>query len=429
MSFGVASSPRITNNRRGFAPRIVATRRFRLRESSGRNGGLSGGLMRKLTAIGIKNAADGKLQDGGGLILVKRGTSGKWVYRYSHLGKRREMGLGPWPIVTLAAARRLRDGWAAKLAEGIDPLTERDAHRAAEKAARARIDPTVAEAVGIAFERVTHTLRGGGARGRWRSPLDVHVIPRIGGRKLSEVTREEVVATLGPLWKAKPSTAAKAAHRLRIVYRECRAMGVHCDPGTVDAAKDMLGPLINNPTPITATPWQDIPALYAALSSTNVSDECLRWMILTVVRYTGCAGAHASEIEGNVWTVPAERMKGREGRTEPFRVPLVPAAVAIAERAAEFGGLLFSGHTGKPITSTALQKRLNTLGIAGRPHGFRTSFRTWAQDHAIDYEVAETCLAHRVAGKVERAYARSDLLDRRRAVMEQWAGFVTGIGL
>ena len=121
-------------------------------------------------------------------------------------------------------------------------------------------------------------------------------------------------------------------------------------------------------------------------------------------------------------------MKGRVGSVSDFRVPLSPEAVQLVEERKAFGGeYLFSARPGRPITDVSLEKRLTTIGEAGRPHGFRTSFRTWVQDtDACSYEVAETILAHTIGGRVERSYARSDLLERRRPVMERWGQFIMG---
>lgn len=385
-------------------------------------------MEKRLTATTVRKAGDGKLFDGGGLALVKKGTSGKWVYRYSHLGKRREMGLGSWPALSLADARKQRDTWAAELAAGRDPIAVRDARREAEMQERDRHDPTFAEMVDIVFEAKKATLRGGGTRGRWRSPLDLHVIPRFGRKRMSQIVSTDIKDALAPIWRTKYPTAEKAIGRTRKVFNEAKHMGFDCDPFTVDAAKRMLGDVIHKPTPIASTPWQDIPAVYDKLNSGNSGDLCLRFMMLTLVRLDAAAGAHQDEIERDIWTVPAERVKGYEGKVADFRCPLVPEAQEIAAEASRFSpGLLFPGDTRRPIGSRALELRLERKGEPGRPHGFRSSFRSWVQDtEACSWEVAETILGHQIGTKVERSYARSDLLERRRTVMEAWARFVTG---
>lgn len=384
-------------------------------------------MRHRLTALRIKSAAPGKLEDGGGLRLLKKAEgAGSWVYRYSHLGRRREMGLGPWPALSLPEARKARDRWAAELAAGRDPLAIREAEQAAERAARAYRDPTFAEAAQTVLDARAATLRGGGSRGRWLSPLTLHVIPKIGRKPLSQITPEDIRDALKPIWRSKHPTARKAIERTRLVFAECKLMGLPCDPFTVAAARRQLGAVAHRPQPTPSTPWQDMPALYARLETGLVSHDCLRWTMLTLVRIDGCRRARASEITDDVWTVPADRVKGREGVVTDFRVPLAPPAVDLArDLATMHGAVLFPGHGGRPISDRALEKAMDTLGESGRPHGFRASFRTWAEDTGVPWEVAETILGHTIKGKVERAYARSDLLERRRPVMEAWAAFLS----
>lgn len=386
-------------------------------------------MEKKLTAIAVKKAQEGKLFDGGGLHLDKKGDTGKWVYRYSHLGRRREMGLGSWPTVALADARRERDRWAAVLAAGQDPIAQRDAQREAELAALSRSDPTFAEMTAIVFEAKRETLRGGGTRGRWLSPLETHVLPVLGGMRLSAIQQTDIHRALKPIWRTKHPTAIKALNRTRIVFREAKLMGYDCDPFMVDQAQYRLGEVLYKSAPMPSTPWQEIPSVWQRLNNGAIGDACLRLMILTLVRLDGCAGARLDEIEGDIWTVPADRMKGREGQVEDFRVPLSAEALAIIEGVAPFAqnGLIFPGQTGSAIQSRALEKRLDRIGETGRPHGFRSSFRSWVQDtDACSWEVSEKILAHTIGNKVERAYARSDLLERRRPVMQAWADYVTG---
>lgn len=390
--------------------------------------GLNGaGMKNKLTAISVKNAPDGTHLDGGGLMLSKAGISGKWIYRYQRLGKRRDMGLGQWPAVSLAEARKLRDQWAAELSAGRDPIAARKAHREAEVAARDRSDPTFAELTAAVFEARKATLREAGKRGRWLSPLVKHVHPRIGRQRVSQLTRHDYADALRPIWRTKFPTAEKAYQRMLIVVREGKFMGYPCDPFEVEAAKRILGEVRHIAVPIPSTPWQDVPGLYARLGN-SISDDCLRFTILTCVRADASTRARLCEFDGDVWTVPEMRVKGREGAVRDFRVPLSAEAMKIVDRArARTTDYLFSAIRGRPVTSASIEKRLNTMGEAGRPHGFRTSFRTWVQDtDACPWEVSETVLGHAVGNKIERSYARSDLLERRRVVMDAWAAYVTG---
>lgn len=180
--------------------------------------------------------------------------------------------------------------------------------------------------------------------------------------------------------------------------------------------------------PIAATPWQDIPALYQRLNKPSPTHFAIRFAILTCVRSAGVRKAMFDEIDGDVWTVPADRVKGAEGQVSAFRVPLSQAALRVVQDATEWrvSDYMFPGQSKGAISDQALTKALNALGEVGRVHGFRTSFRTWAQDMDVSYDVAETTLGHVIGGKIERTYARSDLLDQRRVLMEKWGAFVSG---
>lgn len=383
----------------------------------------------KLTAVSIRNAPDGKLQDGGGLILNKKGDAGKWVYRYSFLGRRREMGLGSLDDISLSAARRARDDWSRVLADGKDPISERELANAQIVAERERLDPTFEDMAEIAFEARKVKLRGEGERGKWMSPIKVHMIPKIGRRQMSKISPTDIRTALAPIWRTKYPTAKKCIERTRFIFEHAKQSGIDCTPESVERAQTMLGDVRHKPQRIVATPWQDIPDLYARLSSTSPVQRCMRFIILTAVRSEAAIHARFDEIEGDVWTVPAVRMKASEGSEADFRVPLSGAALDIVQEAeAYYDTFLFPGQSGrKGIVGQAMHRVLDDMGEPGRPHGFRTSFRTWVQDtEAATYDVAETALAHIVGNKVERSYARSDLLEARAVLMEKWARFVTG---
>ena len=388
----------------------------------------------KLTAVALKAATGNVVQDGGGLMLVRSATGQKWTYRYMLAKRRRDMGLGAYPDVSMAEARKERDKWAAVLQTGIDPITERNRRaEEVERLAQVSAGPTLSELVAKVFESRKASLRGAGERGKWMSPLDVHVLPRIGNRRVAELTQVDIRDVLAPIWKTKHVTASKAIMRLAIVFKAGKLEGLQIDPFTIDAAKHLLGTVPQTATPTPATRWQDVPELFAKLGENpTASNQCLRLIILTAVRGDAARGARFDEIDGRIWTVPAERVKGTEGKVEPFRVPLSDAALGIVEACHDTAvdGILFPcrKHSGRygPVTANAIEKALTTIGEGGRPHGFRTSFRTWVQDtEAETFDVAETALGHRYGTSVERSYARSDLLDRRAALAAKWAEFVT----
>ncbi|GAA6176962.1 tyrosine-type recombinase/integrase [Sulfitobacter pacificus] len=388
-------------------------------------------MKNKLSALAVRNAKPGRLFDGGGLFLIKTQAGGNWIWRYSYLKRVREMGLGPLGAVSLSDARKARDTWASVLAMGQDPIAERERQREAERAAREKDAPTLAEVADVVFESHKASLRGDGDRGKWFSPLRVHIIPKLGAMRISEIHQTDIAATLRPIWKTKHPTANKAWQRLRFIFQQAELMGYDCKPFVADAARVMLGKVDHQTENVAATPWQEVPALYQALDGMSSPKLCLRWMILTCVRSAGCLGARFDEIADGVWTVPADRIKGMRGSVQDFRVPLGAEAMKIVEIARTVDDTyLFPSYRkrGGNITEAALRKELAAQKEAGRPHGFRTSFRTWAEETDQPWDVSETILGHQIKGRVERAYARSDLLDRRRIVMDRWASFVSGTG-
>lgn len=192
-----------------------------------------------LTAIGIKTAGAGRY--GGGLELHKKAEGGKWIWRNSFSGCRRQMGLGPYPGVSLAAARRERDKWALLLSQGRDPITERQAMKEAALAEIERDDPSLERLARDVLDARKETLRRGGMAARWLSPLEQHVFPKIGRKAVSTIHQSDVKAALAPIWKTKHPTAEKAIQRLRIIFRQGKLIGYECDPFTIDAAQHMLG--------------------------------------------------------------------------------------------------------------------------------------------------------------------------------------------
>ncbi len=338
------------------------------------------------------------------------------------------MGLGNWPTVSLSEARKTRDQWASILASGQDPIETRRQQQAEEVAQRDQDDSTFSELVDLVFEAREDSLRGQGTRGRWRSPLDLYAIPGFGKKAGSKVSKWDVVECLRPIWRDKYPTAKKTIERIRIVLRSAKLMGFPTDPDLVNAAQEMLGVVKHVAQPMRSVPWQKIPELYGKLGDTTAG-RCNQWIILTLIRMDAAKRASVEEIEGNIWTIPSEHIKGQEGKVSDFRVPLPAQAIQFVQDAKELKhSYLFPGlNPKKPITDAAVEKCLREMKAGGTPHGFRASFRTWVQEtQACSWEVSETILGHTIGGKTERAYARSDLLDLRLAAMQKWADFVTG---
>lgn len=382
----------------------------------------------RLTNAGVKAAEPGKHCDGEGLWLYKgNATVGRWVLRYHADGTRREMGLGGWPGVGLADARSEAERWRTKLGEGQDPILARQA----EQQPTQKDDTSLATIAEKAFEARKAELKGDGLAGRWMSPLQNHVLPTLGKLSVTELHQRHIEAVLAPIWHSKADVARKALNRLSIVLRHAAAMGFNVDLQVTDKARALLGKSRHQPKNIPAMPWAEVPAFYASISNdAALSHLALRLLILTGVRSKPLRAIRTEQIDGDVWTIPGEDMKGRRGRTPEFRVPLSREALRVIEltKAHERGGWLFPNQRGRGcITDVAIQKLLDRRGVEARPHGFRTSLRVWlAEATDAPHEVAEACLAHVADSGVVRAYRRTDYLEQRRVLLERWADHVTG---
>jgi len=380
----------------------------------------------RLSASFIKTAPVGKHCDGAGLWLVKRDDGGaQWVLRVTVHGRRREMGLGGFPALGLAEARKVAGRWRDVAAAGRDPVKEREAE---ERAAR-REDISLAVITADAFEARKAELKGDGTAGRWLSPLTIHVLPKLGKVPVTDLDQRDIRDTLAPIWHTKADTARKAMNRLSIVLKHAAALGLDVDLQATEKAKALLGKTRHKPKNIPAMAWADVPDFYASLEEPTLTHLALRLLILTGVRSTPLRTLRLDQIEGDVWTVPAEAMKGRKGATEDYRVPLSTEAQRIIDLARPHArnGYLFPNTRGGVISDMTLSRMMERRGLEARPHGFRTSLRTWlAEATDAPHEVAEAMLAHMTDSGVVRAYRRTDWLEQRQALAERWADHVTG---
>ncbi|MFN8684162.1 tyrosine-type recombinase/integrase [Paracoccus sp. P2] len=380
----------------------------------------------RLSAKGIVAATPGKYADGGGLWFVKRDDGGaQWVLRVTIHGRRREMGLGAFPAVSLAEARRKADEARAKVRDSVDPIKDRERQRR-EAARKLHLFQDIAQ---DAFESRKAALKGDGQAGRWFSPLALHVLPKLGKVPVSEIDQIDIRDTLAPIWHTKSETARKALRRIGICIKHAAALGLPVDLQAVEKADALLGKPRHKAEHIPAMPWQDVPSFYASLNEGSTTHLALRLLILTGVRSSPLRHMHEDQIEGDIWTIPGEKMKGRRDATPDFRVPLVPEALDIIEQARRLSrsGFLFPSVRKGVISDATMARLMERREMDARPHGFRTSLRVWlAEATDAPYEVAETMLAHTVGSAVERTYKRTDFLEQRRILLLRWADHVTG---
>jgi integrase len=408
-----------------------------------------------LTAAKVAKAGAGRYGDGGGLYLLVRPSRGKtgqgdkptlmrfWLFRYTSVGKMREMGLGAASAtgkdgLSLADARARARKLADLVRDGRDPLADRDADDTRKKA-----EAAVAAATAVTFrdtaERYIAAHEAGWKnpkhRQQWSNTLRDYAYPIIGALPVSTIETGQVTEILEPIWRAKPETASRLRGRLEQVLDYAKVMGWRQgeNPARWRGHLDHLLPSrakIARVEHHAALSWREIGRFMQALAAKEgVAALALQFVILTAARSGEVRGAVWNEIDLRhaTWTIPADRMKA----AREHRVPLTASALTVLEavlplRDRARGDFVFPGaRVGQPLSDVALSKLAKSCGSTDTTvHGFRSSFRDWAAETtAYPNEVAEAALAHTVSDKVEAAYRRGDLFEKRRRLMDDWATF------
>jgi len=381
-------------------------------------------LLNRLSARFVETAPPGRHVDGGGLHLyVKLNGNRSWVFRYTFGGRRRDMGLGTWPSVSLAAAREKALDARRLLAAGRDPITERRNE--------ARTVPTFAKAAEDYVKAHGPGWKSAKHRRQWWAALERHAFPVLGDLRVDEIRVDDVVRALRPIWETKTETASRVRQRIEKVLDWCAVLGLRSpeNPARWKGNLEALFPAkeaVHRVKHFRALPWAELPSFMGRLrEKPGVAARALELAILTAARSGEVRGATWAEIdlEARTWTVLAERMKaGRE-----HRVPLSREAVELLKALPRHAGtdLVFPSPAKQgPLSDMALTKVLRDMQAGVTAHGFRSSFRDWCAE-ATSYpgEVAEAALAHVVRNAVEAAYRRGDLFEKRRRLMDEWGSF------
>lgn len=395
-------------------------------------------MMGRLNALQVsKLTTPGYYPDGGNLYLqVSPSGTKSWVFRYTLDKRQREMGLGSASVFSLAEARERAMQQRKLLADGVDPLAAKRERELARRMADANII-TFDKAATAYINAHSEGWRNAKHASQWRNTLETYASPVIGRLPVSAVNTALVLRILQPIWTNKTETATRLRGRLERVLDWAKVQGYRTGDNPA-AWRGHLDKLLAAPKKVAkvshhaALPWQEIGAFMAALRAQNgMAATAVEFIILTACRTSEALGAMWEEIdlEAGVWTIPGERMKaGRE-----HRVPLSQAAVDVLTKVkAEAGkeaGYVFPGRKGGPLSNMAglaLLKRMDRADLT--VHGFRSTFRDWCAE-ATDYprDVAEMALAHAIEDKTEAAYRRGDMLERRRALMNDWAKFCAEI--
>jgi integrase len=371
----------------------------------------------------------GRHADGGGLYLSisADGSRRRWVFLFrwkspgeAGAGKLREMGLGSAHTVSLARARELATKARKLLADGHNPLNARQERQQT---------PTFGEMADQVISSLETGWRNAKHRYQWRQTLQTHCRP-IYGLAVDTVTTDHVLTILKPLWSRVPETASRLRGRIEKVLDAAKAKG-HRTGDNPARWRGHLDHLLPPRKKLTrghhkALPYHEVSALIARLRRTgSISALCLEFTILTAARSGEAIGARWNEfdLDRAIWTVPKERMKaGRE-----HRLPLSLRAQEVLTEMSTIRGsdLVFPGQKpGRPLSNMALKMVLRRMKVDATVHGFRSSFRDWAAEQtSVPREVAEAALAHVLEDKVEAAYRRTDLFEKRRILMEQWSKY------
>ena len=384
--------------------------------------------MGNLTAARVRKAKHSgrtrfheRISDGGTLFLQLAPTGAKcWVQVVQVRGRRHTVGLGGHPLTSLQEARDAAYENRRAARRGIPP---------AKRGGRRPGAPTFAEAAEEVLATQARTWRAGGkSEAQWRSSLAAYAHPVLGRMRVGDVTSADVVAVLKPIWTTKRETARRVKHRIAKVMDWAVVHG-HRQDNPCQVVEAALPRMAAKPMHHRALPYAEVPAAIAAVRASAAwlgTRLAFEFLVLTAARSGEVRMATWDEVDldAAVWTVPAERTKtGCE-----HRVPLSGAALDVLTAAREMGvdGFLFPSMRGKAISDATIGKLLREHGIDAVPHGFRSSFRDWgAEQTSHPREVLEAALAHKVQNAVEAAYARTDHYERRRALMDAWAAYLS----
>lgn len=388
-----------------------------------------------LTELKIKHAKPGYWLDGDGLYLqVSESGAKSWIYRFQINGKRREMGLGSLAVVSAKDARRRAAEARALLLDKIDPLEHRkqQAQVAAARASEVAAGAVTFKKVSLEYIELNRAgWKNSKHAAQWENTLASYAYPVLGDIAVGEVDTARVLEVLNPIWLTKTETAKRLRGRIELVLSYAKVKGYRSGENPA-AWRGHLDNVLPQPGKIAphkhhaALPYDQMGEFMGKLRThEGVSVLCLEFVILTACRSGEALKAKWSEIdeEKGVWVIPASRMKARK----EHRIPLSDAALAVLEDAKKLcqGEHIFPGvRSGKPMSDMSLTMLLRRLRPGVTVHGFRSAFRDWAAE-VTHYpgEMAEMALAHVVGNKVEAAYRRGDMFEKRRQMMADWAAW------
>jgi integrase len=363
-------------------------------------------------------------------LWVKAGGGKYWIFRYTFERKQQDQALGAFPALSIAKARLRAQEARDKLEAGIDPGAERRRLREAEREPKSRA--ITFDAYALAYvQKMRPQWTNEKHAEQWVSTLRMYAFPTMGAKPLEAIKTPDVLSVLQPIWNTKTETASRLRSRIELILAAATTEGLR--EGQNPALwRGHLETVLPSPKRIkrvehhAALPYQKLPSLMAQLRKMDaIGAMALEFLILNASRTGEVIGALRGEVEGDIWTIPGSRMKAKKDH----RVPLCTRSLELinAARGQDPESTHLFSRAGRPLSNMAMTETLRRLGVTETVHGFRSTFRDWVSeetDHSP--EVAEMALAHTIGNKVEAAYRRKDLLEKRRRLMADWEGFCSG---
>ncbi|MFN3889887.1 MAG: tyrosine-type recombinase/integrase [Beijerinckiaceae bacterium] len=377
-----------------------------------------------LTAVHVRQIKHpGRYADGNGLYLIVDPSGAKrWVLRIVIHCRRRDIGLGGVSLVSLAEAREKALAYRKIARDGGDPLADKQ-----KTDVRA---PSFADAAELVFAEHQHSWKNKKHAAQWITTLRTYAFPQIGQRPVDEIEAPDILKVLSPIWLTKAETARRVRQRIGTVLDWAKAAGYRSGDNPISGIAKGLPKQNDREDHHAAVPYTEVPQFVAKLRNADVSlgvRLAFELLILTAARTNEVLGMQWSELDEqeSVWTVPASRMKAKRAH----RVPLSARALEILQDARKIAlgsEYVFPGRAGaKPLSNMVFLMTLRRMGLDATAHGFRSSFRDWAAEQTnFPREVCEMALAHTIRNKVEAAYRRGDLFEKRRELMDAWQAYI-----
>lgn len=377
----------------------------------------------RLSPTAVKRLGPGRHADGGGLYLVvDESGARRWMLRTMVSGRRRDVGLGGADLVGLAEARDRARELRKVAREGGDPVAVRD---------RAKRRSPVFEVATrqVHSDQIVPNTKNGKHVAQWLSTLERYAFPVIGLTPVDKIEQADILRVLSPIWTEKPETARRIRQRLRVVLDWAKTAGHREGVNPVDGVERGLARQRDRTRHFKALPWAEAPKVFQMIrEASGFGALALRFTILTVARSGEARGARWSEIdlEAAEWRIPEERMKARREHRVPLSEPALETLMLAKELAQRPDDVIFpSFRAGRPLSDMTLSAVLKRLDVDATVHGFRSTFRDWAEETtAFSHEVKEAALAHQIKNRVEAAYRRTDLFEKRRDLMDEWGDFL-----